>query len=130
MKRNLSILIIPITIISIIFAPSLEVTLPSAFSQLLENEKSDQSFLLRARIIVNDPTTETVGVKLKSQNIAQEQSYDRSVDDNSQTRLKFKFNDVFNTQYEICATSNQDSNVYACKGGLLYTLKPNVTLTL
>ena len=128
--KKFSIFIIPIIVVSIIFAPSLGSTIPVAFSQLLEDEKGEKSFLLRARIIVKDPNTETIQIKFKSQNAAQEQLYDRSADDNSQTRLKFKFNESLNAPYEICAESIQDSKVYTCKGGLLYTLKPNVTLTI
>ena len=100
------------------------------FSQLLQNEIKEDSFLLKARIIVKDSKTETIQVKLKSQNSIQEQFYDKSMDDNSQTLLKFRLNEVFNTPYEICAESLQEKYVYACKGGILYNLKPNVTLTL
>ena len=128
--KKFSICIVPITIIGIFTATFSGITIPSAFSQLLENENTDNSFLLKARIIVKDSNTDTIEVKLKSQNVIQEQFYDRSIDDNSQTLLKFRFDEAFNSSYEICAESVQESNVYACKGGILYTFKPNVTLTI
>ncbi|MGD1837861.1 MAG: hypothetical protein ACPKPY_07360 [Nitrososphaeraceae archaeon] len=127
---KISALLITITIMSVIMAAPAEVAIPSAFSQFGENLKGEQSFLLKARIIVNDPGTKTVEIKLKSENVAQEQLYDRSLDNNSKTRLKFKFNEALNTPYEICAESIQDKDVYACKGGLLSDNKPNITLTL
>ncbi|MGD1838984.1 MAG: hypothetical protein ACPKPY_13125 [Nitrososphaeraceae archaeon] len=123
-------LITTIAIIGVIMAIYSEITIPLAFSQAFENENIDNYFLLKARIIVKDSSTQTIEVKLKSQNIVQEQFYDRSIDDNSQTLLKFKFNEAFNAPYEICAESVQEKYVYACKGGLLYDLRPNVTLTL
>ena len=130
MKMKISCLVITIAIISVFMAAPAEVTIPPVFSQLGDNLKGDQSFLLKARIVVSDPGTKTVEIKLKSENVAQEQIYDRSLDNNSKTRLKFKFNESFNAPYEICAESVQDKEVYACKGGVLSNMKTNVTLTI
>lgn len=60
-------------------------TIPSLFSLLSENDKSDQLFLLRTRIIVNDLATDEIKIKLKSQNVVQEQFYNKSTGDTSQT---------------------------------------------
>ncbi|MGD1834369.1 MAG: hypothetical protein ACPKQO_01445 [Nitrososphaeraceae archaeon] len=60
-------------------------TIPSLSSLLSENDKSDQLFLLRTRIIVNDLATDQIKIKLKSQNVVQEQFYNKSTSDTSQT---------------------------------------------
>ena len=127
---NSSLPLVIIAIIIVISTIHLESYNSLAFSQVLQNENKQDLFLLKARIIVKDSKTEKIEVKLKSQNAIQEQFYDKSIDDNSQTLLKFRLNEVFNTPYEICAESLQEKYVYACKGGILYDLKPNVTLTL
>ena len=125
---KISILSISISIMGVLMAHTSEMSIPLIFAQLSEDTKDSEQFLLKARVIVKDPNTEQVEIKLKSENVAQEKFYDKNLDDNSKTRLKFKFNEAFNAPYEICAESVQDKDVYACKGGLLETVKPNLTL--
>ena len=130
MNIKISILVIAFSIISITIGSSSNMTIPLAFSQFVEDDEKDKSFLLRARIIINDQSTEQVEIKLKSENVAQQEFFDKNIENKSKTKLKFKFNEAFNAPYEICSESIQDNDVYACKGGILYTLRPNVTLTL
>ncbi|MGD1837643.1 MAG: hypothetical protein ACPKPY_06250 [Nitrososphaeraceae archaeon] len=128
MKIKISILIITLSITGVIMAPSAEMSIPYAFSQLLESENNEKNFLLRVRIIIKDKSTEQVEIKFKSEDVAQKQIFDKGSNDSSKKRFKFKFIEEFNSPYEICAESAQNKDIYACKGGILYTLRPNVTL--
>ena len=129
MRRRISIIIITLSITSLMIASTSGMSIPKAFSQLLDDDISDRLFLLRARIIVNDQSTEQVEIKFKSENVAKQQFFEKNENITSK-KFKFRFNEAFKAPFEICAESVQNKDVYSCKGGLLYSLKPNVTLTL
>ena len=125
------IIIITLSITSLMFAATSAMSIPKAFSQLSDDddEEEDRLFLLRARIIVDDQNTEQVEIKFKSDNVAQQEVFEKSENSTSK-KFKFRFNEAFKAPYEICAESVQNKDVYSCKGGLLHSLKPNVTLHL
>ena len=129
MRMRISIIIITVSITSLMIASTSGMSTPKAFSQLLDDDQNDRLFLLRARIVVNDQSTEQVEIKFKSENVALQQFFEKNENITSK-KFKFRFNEAFNSPFEICAESVQNKDIYSCKGGLLFSLKPNVTLTL
>ena len=52
MKMRISIIIITLSITSLMIASTSGMSMPKAFSQLLDDDQSDRLFLLRVRIVV------------------------------------------------------------------------------